>query len=221
MSFYGFIDTLTLLAPALLLLGIAAGAYYFKSLDRAHKTITIYLLVALIADLMSRGYVVIYENNLVFILLFSLLELILFSSLYFTLFLRKRNPFLIGLTAAGTLFIIWELFSLKFASVEQFQSYSKVVDTFLIVLLSVSFFFEKIRDKNSQVWEFFQLNSIILLFFSLNLLFFLPINFLINETSNLKFYFWLGNLAVTLIFYLLLTREIWKNGMTRKQLRSG
>jgi hypothetical protein len=59
------------------------------------------------------------------------------------------------------------------------------------------------------------------IYFSLNLIFFLPVNFLINVASSVKFYFWSANLLLTISFYTFLCKEIWKNGSTRKRLRSG
>lgn len=221
MTFYDFIDYLTYLSPAALLLGITFGLWHFRSLDDAHKTVTLYLFISLLTDLLMRMFAYLFDNNLVFILIFSLVELALFAFLYFRLLLERRYPTLLILVLIGILFIGWELLNLKFFSIPQFQSYSKVVDTLLIVLLSITFFFECLRKEKDARWNFFRLNAVILAFFSLNLIFFLPINFLINEKSNLKFYFWLGNLVATIAFYLFLTREIWKNGTTRKRLRSG
>lgn len=221
MDFYEFIDTLTFLAPAASFTGVAAGIYYYRFLNPVYKMIGLYLIIALATDIFSRLYVLNYDNNLVFILIFSLLELLIFVCLYLIFFLQQQRKLMLIVASAGVLFIIWEIFSLRFIQVEQFQSYSKVVDTFLIILLSIAFFFEKIKAYDSKQWKLFRLNSIILTFFSLNLIFFLPLNFMINENSGLKFYFWLANLIITILFYIFLTLEIWRNGLTRKRLRSG
>ncbi len=221
MTFYDFIDYLTYLSPAALLLGISLGLWLFRRLDDAHKIVTLYLVISLMTDLLMRLFAYLYNNNLVLILIFSLIELLLFAVLYFRLLLEKRYPVLLILVIIGALFIGWELLNLKFFSIPQFQSYSKVVDTLLVVLLSITFFFECLRKEKSARWHFFRLNAVILGFFSLSLIFFLPINFLINEKSDFKYYFWIGLPIATIAFYLFLTREIWKNGTTRKRLPSG
>jgi hypothetical protein len=220
-TFYDVIDYLTLLSPVMLLTGLVSGIRYFRSLSKPHKVVVWYLFLALVTDLMTRFYVFSNDNNLVFILIFSLLELLLFAVLYFLLFSGKRNPVLLFLVPAGIVYIVWELLSQQFVATEQFQSYAKVVDTFLVLTLSVSYFFERLRKTKDEVWRFFRLNAIVLVFFAFHLIFFLPLNFLIREDSNIQFALWLVNLAVTVTFYVFLTSELWRNGSIRKQLQSG
>lgn len=221
MSLFELIDWMTLSAPAVLLAGIITGFYYFRSLDTAYRIITFYFLTAFLTDIASRLYVFTHADNMIFILGFSLAELVLFSVLYHLVFLKKLHHLLLAGILTGVFFIIWEIFNLRFTPIKQFQSYAKVVDTFLIVLLSVVFFLENVHADKQVQWPLFRLNAIILGFFSLNLIFFLPLNFMINESSGLKFYLWMINLVVTVLFYIFLTWEIWKNGLNQKRLRSG
>ncbi|AWG24380.1 hypothetical protein [Flavobacterium kingsejongi] len=220
MTFYELLDLFTFVSPIVLFVGVVTGVYCYRSLDLSHKVIMYYLLIALSTDIISRIYGHVYGNNLIFILIFALLELGVFSILYYNLLKKNKKVFLIGIGIA-VLFMLWEIWSLKMLHVADFQSYSKVVDTFLIVCFSIAYFFEKINSQTQTEWDLFLLNSVILGFFSLNLIFFLPINYLINETSILKFYFWFANLILTLLFYVFLTRAIWKNGRTHKQLHRG
>lgn len=216
MEFYDFVDRLTLACPLILTTGVFAGSWKFRYLDDVHRLLTLYLLVSLTADLASRFYVFSHTNNLVFILLFSLLELGLFTVIYFRLFFLRGKPMLLVLSLLGLAFIGWELLHSRFSDTSRFQSYSKVVDTFLIVSFAVAYLFERLRQRQAM-WMYFRLNAIVLAFFSFNLLFFLPLNLLINEESGLKFWFWFGNLVATLVFYTLLTREVWINGTSHRQ----
>jgi hypothetical protein len=221
MSFYELTDKLTYLSPVALLLGVMAGLALFGRTDKVHKLLTLYLLTALGIDLCGRIVGLVYGNNLIYILIFSLLELAVFSFIYFRLLLRRKYTYLYVLLVLGAAFIFWELFSLSFHHLDQFQSYSKVADTFLIVVFAITYFSESVKKGRQLQWEHFRLNAIILIFFSFNLIFFLPINFLINAGSEHAFYFLFGNLVITIAFYLVLTFEIWRNGTTRKRLRSG
>jgi hypothetical protein len=49
----------------------------------------------------------------------------------------------------------------------------------------------------------------------LNIIIFLPLDFLISEDSIFNFYIWFANLGVTVLFYLFLIYSIWKNGRIR------
>ncbi|WP_286911807.1 hypothetical protein [Flavobacterium sp. UBA4197] len=221
MTFYQVLDYLTYLSPALLLSGIGIGLFRYKSLDISHKLIMLYFATALCTDLVSRIYGQLFGNNLIFIIVFSLLELIVFSILYQFCFFEKKSRTLFALIAVAIGFIIWELFSLQTISPQQFQSYSKVMDAFVIILLAITYFFQKVGRNKETPKDVLRMNAVILIFFSLHLLFFLPINFLINVSSELKFYFWCANLVITLLFYAFLNWEIWKNGLSRKPLCSG
>jgi hypothetical protein len=162
-----------------------------------------------------------YDNNLVFIVVFSLLELVLFYGFYFRVFSNKRHPVLLFLVPAGILYIVWELLSQTYIRDNQFQSYSKVVDTFLVLTMSVAYFFERLRKPTAEVWQFFRLNAIVLVFFSFHLIFFLPIGFLVREDADVQLYLWLLNLVVTVTFYLFLITELWRNGRIHKHLQPG
>ncbi|UUC44947.1 hypothetical protein [Flavobacterium cerinum] len=212
MTFYQFLDYLTYLSPALLLTGIGIGMYRYKSLDLSRKMLLLYISVALCTDLTSRIYGHLFGNNLIFIILFSLLELIIFAILYQFCFFEKKSRTLFLLTLVASGFIIWELSSLHKVAPQQFQSYSKVMDAFVILLFALAYFFQKVGKYKTTQTEQLRLNAAILIFFSLHLLFFLPINFLINVSSGLKFYFWTANLVLTLFFYAFINWEIWKNG---------
>lgn len=221
MSFYKLLDLFTLSVPIILILGSLAILSVYKFLELKHKILFFYLLICLLTDISSRLYGRVYKNNLIFIILFGLLELILFSLFYQLIYFNKKNKLHLILTLLGVLFIIWELMNLNVFQTPQFQPYSRVVDCFIIVVSVIIFFFEKIKNNEPTDLNTIRLNSVILVFFSINLLFLLPINFIINTLSDFKFYLWSLNLLLTLSFYIYLIFEIWKNGLIPKQLQSG
>ena len=206
---------LTLFSPSILAIGICIGFYFYKYLNTIHKSITWYLVLMLLVDITSRimGY---YGNNLIVLLVYSLLELLLFVLFYYKFLFKARHRFIMGLSIVAILYIFWEILILRKIEAQQFQSYAKVTDNFVIITLALAFFHEKINIFKELKWDNFRLNAVILVFFSVNMLFFLPINFLINETSGLNHYFWLSNLVITILFYLFLITSIWKNGRIRK-----
>lgn len=209
------VELLTLFSPTILVIGISIGIYLYKDLNSIYKTITWYLILMLLVDIVSRilGY---YSNNLIVLLVYSLFELLLFIFIYNKYLFRAKHPLMLGVSAIAVLYIVWEIIVLRKIEAQEFQSYAKVADNFIIITLALGFFHEKINVFKESKWDNFRLNAVILIFFSVNMLFFLPINFLINESTGLKFYFWFGNLGITLLFYSFLTYSIWKNGRIRK-----
>lgn len=208
------------LCPAILLFGIIIGCYHYKYLKREYKFLLLYLLICFLTDVSSRIVGEITKNNLIFIVLFSFFELIFFTTFYQVCFFKRKVRSVIIVSSIFGIYIIWEIFSLWNIPPAEFQTYSKTLSSFLIIFMAINYLLEKIehKEKNNRV---IMLNSVIIIFFSLHLIFFLPINFLINVPSFIKFYFWTTNFLLTLIFYAFLIREIWKNGSIQKQLRSG
>lgn len=214
MSFSEIVQLMGFLSPAILIVGLCIGFYYFRSLNVIHKAITWYLLILLVVDITSRIFAY-FGNNLFVLLVYSLIELVAFVYFYYKYVFKARHRLVLGLSIAGMLYIIWEIVAFKM-DIKQFQTYAKVVDDFIIITLALSFFHEKINIFKESKWDNFKLNAVILVFFTLNMIFFLPFNFLVNERTGLKFYFWLGNLTITLSFYLFLIYFVWKNGRTQK-----
>ena len=125
------------------------------------------------------------------------------------------------MSIVGIAFSLYEIFTIDYLDPVNFQSYSRVLVVFLIVIFAMIFFFEKLSAGTNPKDYKLSVNTGILIYYSLSVVVLLPINFLINEGTSLKFYFLLGNSFITLLFYLFLTYAIWKNGKTLKHLHSG
>lgn len=219
MKFLDLVSYATYLSPIILFIGIIIGAYCFKNLDRIGKILIFYLLSMFSIDVLSRIIGEVYGNNLFFIPILGFLELFIFSMLYYFLAGREeklKRYSLIVINAATLIFTIWEIQKIADTPLSEFESYSKAIATLIIVLFSISFFLEKIWLRKDISGALFFLNSGILLFYSLELIIFLPIDFLIHDNTGLKFYFWFANLIFILIFYVFIIASIWKNGKTQE-----
>ncbi|MCW4469039.1 hypothetical protein OGH69_08695 [Flavobacterium sp. MFBS3-15] len=214
MTFTSLYKLLNFLSPFILIMGLGIGLPYFKRLNNIHKGIIGYLLMMLLIDMASRFFQYNFGNNLIVLLVYSLVEMLFFVFFYYK-FLFKASHILIKLfSIIAASYIIWELFYFS-NNVRQFQSYAKVADNFVIITLALAFFSEKIHEYKESKLDSFYLNAVILIFFSINLIFFLPLNFILNERTGL--YFWLVNLITTVSFYSYLIYSIIKNGKNFKK----
>lgn len=220
MTFYELLKSLNLLSTGISLFGFLIGLYYYRSLSIVHKGITLYLFGMFLIDVVSR-VIGATGNNFIVLLIYSLLEMAFFTYFYFKYFFDAKHRLVLVLSCIAFLYILWEIILFEATDLKGFQSYAKVVDDFIIIILVLSFFHEKINIFKESKWNNFGLNATILVFYSINLIFFLPLNFLINESSGLKFYFWFGNTLSLILFYSYLSYSIWKNGRTQKLLLSG
>lgn len=220
MTFNQCLSVATLAVPFLLIGGITVGLKFRKYLQRNYMYLVVYLIICLITDVLSRIAGELYNNNLIFIVVFSLLELVFFYFYFRTSFSEKVAKYYGVAIAFAVLYMVYELVSLSNVEPAAFQPYSKVIGAFLIIVMVLNCLFQTIKD-DPFVQSVSKLNSVFVLYFSLNLIFFLPVNFLINVTSSVKFYFWCANFLLTLSFYTYLSHEIWKNGSIRKRLQPG
>lgn len=218
--FYKIVYDFNFLSPVVLFTGILVSLYYYPVLDRMHKWIFYYLIIMLTVDLGSRilGN---FGSNLIILPVYSLLEVVVITIFYYKLLFKAQHKLLKYLCCFVCLYIIWEIIELLKVNTNQFQSYAKVADNFIVISLALVFFHEKINMFKEAKWDNFRFNAVVLVYFFITMLFFLPINFLINESSGLKFYFWFVTNILIVLFYSYLTHSIWKNGRTRKLLPFG
>lgn len=221
MTVYGIIENLSYLSPIILLIGILLNIYAYRNLDHFHKCIFYYLSFMLLLEFGTRILEFISHNNLILLPIYSVMELVFFVYFYNKFLFAKPNKVLIGFGVIASLFIIAEIiqyFVINTLDVKQFQPYAKVADNFVVIVLALAFFYQRMNNFKETKWDNFRLNTVILVFFTFNTMIFLPFNFLVNESSGVKFYFWIGNLFMTFFFYVYLTSLIWKNGTANKKI---
>jgi hypothetical protein len=147
------------------------------------------------------------------------LELLIIASIYCHLGVKKM--LLIPLTVLGAIYIVGEIVYIDSYNVKSFQSYAKIASSFVIVLLALQFFTQKLKSDKEISPELQRLNLVMLAYFALNLLLLLPINLMINQIATSIIYIWYAYLGATVLFYSYLSAFLWKNGKTRKQLHCG
>jgi hypothetical protein len=217
MNIYEFADKLTVLSPIGLVIGILGGIIHYLSLTKVYKLITVYLVVSLLTDLTSRILSLLDQENLILLPFFNLLEFLLFLRVYYLFFEKKKQMLLLVIAGVFLAGFSLDLFH-SFASPDLMtNSYSSIIESMSIVFLAFLFFFDRIRASDELVWPTFVLNSVILVYFSVKLMFYIPIKFFIQDDTNLKFYFWIVHSLMLIIFYLYLAKSIWKHGKIQKQ----
>lgn len=223
MTLLDFAAILADTSPILLVVGIIIAIIHYQKLDAFHKGIFFYLVLMLLVDFLSRyfGYISSKKNNLIILIVYSLVEIVAVSYFYSKFLLKKMHKLLILACFISVLYIVYELIYYTFfnTSIKSFQPYAKVADNFVVILLALSFLQEKISDFKERQWNNFSFNIVILAFFTFNMIIFLPINFIVNENSGVKFYFWAGNSVLLLLFYSYLIAKVWKNGRQGKLIK--
>ena len=217
MDFKAISEFITTASPLVLFISVGVGVYCFKRLDTIGKLLWLYLAGSLIIDLLSRLLAEMKGNNLFLFFVLTFLELFVFLLLYYHLV--KKKKIILVMAVFGIVYTVVETIYVNAADIKVFQPYSKALVPLLIVMMSLLFFFELIRDEENlykNEGDYLVLNSMILCFFSLEFLIFLPMNFLVNNAIQLVGYVLISNVFFMILFYLYLTYFIWKRGKNLK-----
>lgn len=210
-------------SPLLLVLGLVIALFYLKRLSKPFIIIALYFLVALIVDVICRawGLFSTSKNNLFIIPIFGIIELAIFSLLYYKYMLKSTSKMLMSYIIIALTFVFLDIIFIDYQAIKSFQSFGKILDNLSIIFYCFLFIWQSIKAGEKVEKVAVQINFGVLLYFSINLLIYLPINFLINANSNVIYYFWMINLFSTIIFYVFLIHLTWLNGRTHKHLPLG
>ena len=215
MTFTEISRVLAELCCIVLIIGFGLGWFLYSKIDALHKSIFVYLSLMLSVDIAGRLCEHYLDVNAIMFPIFSFIELSFFIYFYNKCLFKKPNKLLIGLGCVALIYIVAEFlqyFVFNTLDLKQFQPYCKIADNFVIIVMALVFYYQKINSFNETKWANFRLNTAVLIYFTINTVIFIPFNFIINETIGVRLYIWTINVVIILLFYSYLTILIWKNG---------
>lgn len=142
----------------LLIVGNLIGIYYYciNRLNPQSKSITAYLSLMLVVDIISLLLAYVFSNNNLIVLhIYSFTELSFMIYFFKRHMFRTKQRFLTVLGFTGLAYILFEMLSIfvfKGLIVKDFSPFAKVVDNFLIILFALAFMSEKMSRFREQEW---------------------------------------------------------------------
>ncbi|HAD97269.1 MAG TPA: hypothetical protein DCG19_07670 [Cryomorphaceae bacterium] len=216
MSYREIAYAVMLLTPATALTGVIITIARRKHLTGLYKLLSLYLLLALLTDLLSRFIGTVYGNNLILVPLFGLAELALFTFLFHRYLLPRKYPFIIGMIIACALLIGLDLFGADWGQPTHFHAYGRVLSGLLIATLSLISLGHILRNPQRQTLPNLALCAGILIYYAIDSLWFISVNFMVNQEVSTVFGLWMVHALVTPLFYIFLTHHIWRTGRILK-----
>lgn len=185
-----------------LVLSLLSGFIFYKKLTVLSKYLLAYAGVLLLCQLVSDYVGVVFKNNHIMLPIYCMAELSFFIVFFRRVLFKKTSwlPLLMGGTAMA--YILGEFyynFIDHYVDPKDFQPYCKVVANFCVLLYCLMFLYQKMKYNHTRT-EKFPLTIGLLIYFTLNSLFFLPFNFLINENSAFTLYFWMVNISMLAVY---------------------
>ncbi len=205
MTVFNFVTYITYLVPLILsILIVYTGT---KSPFNVLKFALLgYLITSLAFYFMGEFLGTIFNNNLILIPIFGVIELLWFSLIYRVITGDRRYYFI---TIPSFICLIYELNTIDFHLPVHVESYTRFVSTLSMLLLALFYCFTLLKNKwKTYVPSLFFFNAALLIYASFSCLYYLPLNLLLNGKSESKFLLWFINIIITLVFYLIITNVL-------------
>lgn len=213
---------LTYLSTISICLGITIGGLFYSKLPPIFRSLIYYFILALVFDILCKTVGRMYDNTMVFIATYGFFELLFFTYLYSKyMFANKPSKLIILLGSLGLIAVSYDCITADYYDLVNFQTYARTIADFIVVVFCMIYFFVKLSKGTHPGNPKIVLNTILLLYFSIHLIIFIPINYLINASTGFIYAFLIGNMILTILFYIFLSITLWKNGKTPKHLRYG
>lgn|GEM_PF-2821542 len=209
------IDILSYISPVILLIGCLIAMPILKKYPKSKlvRLFTLLLIFSFLNDISSRISAFYFGSNLIFINSYYFIELLLIFLFINDKDNNYKNPFFRTFLFV-VLFNIYEFFTVDFNDFLKFQSYSKSINALFLLIVSISVIIKKIQDE--KLLGLHKIIYLLPIYLTINALFGLPLNILVNYNYETIYYIWLINNINSITFYIVLIYTLWKFGKIQK-----
>jgi hypothetical protein len=211
-------ELLTLLSPIVLLTGVVIGSINIMKNPKIGHLIFGYFIAGLLLEIASRywGQVSEAKNNLIFLSISGVVDFLFFTVLYIRFFFGRKRMWLLFLSFPTLIMLFYMMYHKAALIPSAFDAYDKVICDGIIVFYALLSSYDLINGKEEVRTDVMRVNAVVLLFFSLDLLFSLTTNFLINAGTHFVIYFWILRFVLLTTLYTTLAYTLWQIGKNRK-----
>lgn len=221
---------LTLVAPAILIVGVFLGIKNYSKSGSKEKLIIYYLVLALVLEITSRYSILATNHNLYILSISTIIEFVFFSILYQKFFFIEPNKWISYGLILFSFYIIYTLIILSLdipgainpeTAFNEFNLYHRLLSDSVILLLSFLYIKETLTSESIIPLQEYTTNTIIILYLIVDMFMSLTIKFMVNENLSLVFFFWALRLVFLLLLYVNLILTVWQNGRQQKLKQFG
>lgn len=179
--------------PILLLLAVSSysailplglGVFKWKHLSFELKILSAYLLLSLLTDVVTLQLAINSINNLSLLYVFTVLEFLLFSTIYYKIYRSLRLKRVIIIVAIVFLGVV--VFNLYEQGIASYATAPRTIESIIFTTYSIIYFYQIVRgsfaykvEKDSMFW----FNGGILVYFAGSLLFFSLSSYILEHAS--------------------------------------
>ena len=196
----------------------AVGAWRFRELDRPLRGVAAVVFCELLIEVLARLAIKVFGSNLFLLPIDTVLEFGLLAWVY----AQVLRPSTVSrwLPVVIVLFSLWGLLSyLRPATLYEYNTAQRFVESLLVLSLVVLYFYKVIRDlvivhleREPMLWVSIGL----LIYFAGNLFIFISSNYVVQRSFELSNQLWAVHAVFYIILNLLYTLALWIAPSNRK-----
>lgn len=171
-----------------ILIPTLAGIYYYRNLNRPFRLLVYFFVLCIGFEIGASILGEIYKNNMPLLRVFTVTEYFFIIQVYYYYFAHRASirKVIIVLSAALLLLAIADAFII--GNIWSGSSNTRTYEGIILVLLSLSYFYEFfLRNFDVEVWKqpMFWLSTAVLIYFSLNIFFFMLMNYMFKSNQQM------------------------------------
>lgn len=205
-GFGNFIFWTSFVGNFLLAINVIICLVRWKELTTTLRWLTAYLGNALVIQIIAKIFWAYTVNNLPLLHLYTLLEFILLSLFYYSLYYRAKFKYFRYYIIFGGVFILFN--SLFIQPLESFNSIAKTFTQLSYILLAIGYMFSLAKGG---VKKYDLINSAILIYYSASLFIFMFSNVMLSleDATAYNLYLWAANVFLDILFQLMILYSLW------------
>ena len=207
-----FLRSISEVAQLSVLIPLLLIPFRFAHFDRVFRLLSVLILTATAIAYIAYQYYSEGKNNMPLSHLYTLLEYLLWSLIYYQLFqASKARHLILGLMAVFAIFVF--INALCWQSIYSYNSYSRSVEGLLLICFALGWFYKVFTESHIQRLEqhpFFWVNTAVLVYFSGAFLLFIFSLFIYTMNKRNALEAWALHGIFLIFHYLFIAIGIWK-----------
>lgn len=196
----------------LVILPVTISLYNFSYLTKGLKTLSYYLYFSLTIEILVKLFNEYIDNNLPALHVFTLIEFLLISMVYFySINSNVIKRLVLTITLLVSVFIV--INSIYIQNIFSFNTNARAIENVVFIIYPLAFFYSILKELKILKLEkepMFWINIAILLYFSCNLFIFIFSNYIIDSLSHVNnLWIWFVHGFFNMLMYILFAIGLW------------
>ena len=173
-------------SQASVLLPIIAGLFYYTKLNKPFKVLFWFFVLSVLFEVQAKICGILYNNNMPGLHLFTFIEMFAFSTVYYFHFSKSKFLTSLILLNAISFSLVAISDAVYFNGIFAPNNISRTYSSISLTVFALIYFYHLfVKELQFYSWQYpmFWLSTGVLIYFGLNLLYFMLLNYLISNAT--------------------------------------